>query len=72
MILAQYKSNIQDFTALNLSDGYSSHPRQQMDVFMHISEIDFFNLHNYLPWDFLIHISAHPPSFILFSLQKAF
>ena len=30
---------------------------------MHISEIVFFNLHNYLPWDFLIHISAHPPYF---------
>ncbi len=26
MILAQYKSNIQDFTVLKLSDGYSSHP----------------------------------------------
>lgn len=26
MILAQYKSNIQDFTALKLSDGYSSPP----------------------------------------------
>lgn len=26
MILAQYKSNIQDFTVLNLSNGYSSHP----------------------------------------------
>ena len=43
-----------------------------MDVFVHISEIDFFNLPNYLPWDFLIHISAHPPSFILFSLREAF
>lgn len=33
-----------------------------MDVFVYIVEIYFFILHKYLPWNFLIHISVHPPS----------
>ena len=37
-----------------------------MAVFVHIAEIYFFILHKYLPCDFLIHISVHPHSFILF------
>ena len=37
-----------------------------MIVFVHIAEIYFFILHKYPPLDFLIHISVHPHSFILF------